>query len=213
MICNGLGRQRARLCSLPVARVGASPLLDAADLIGTAEDVAVAVLAKAAALAGGLAGATAIRRGAVALAVSGARVRDEEATATKAFAATRPTAHWEPEGRGEAEGRKPKKRPRKKTADEEGRRASGGRAGRKRYRRRRNFRPPQSPHFHSAPDRRTSSRESVAICNAMATWSTRISARGSPTVAVLPIIPTDRLSRVMGDPPWRGKAGHGRNSG
>lgn len=67
--------------------MGASPRLDAGDLIGAAEDVAIAVLAEPPTLAGGLAGLTTIRRGAVALAIRGTRIREEELTATKALAA------------------------------------------------------------------------------------------------------------------------------
>ena len=106
---NGLSVVGAGSCALPVAWMGPSPLLDACDLIGSAEGVAVAVLAEPAALAGGLAGLAAVRLGAVALAVCGARIREEELTATKALAATWPTAHWDPKGPGTEEGRKPKK--------------------------------------------------------------------------------------------------------
>lgn len=150
---NGLSGIRAGFGSLPVARMGPSPLLDSGDLIGSAEDIAITILAEPAALAGGLAGLAAVQLGAVALAVRGARIREEELTATKALPATWPTAHRESNGPRAREGRTPKKTLWKKTDREEGRRASGRRAGRKPHGRKRNFRPPQSHHFHSAPHR------------------------------------------------------------
>jgi hypothetical protein len=103
----------------------AAPLLDAPDLVGAPEGVAVAVLAEPATLAGGLAGLAAIGAGTIALALGGAPVGKEEDVAAAALASARRTAHRGADAGNSGEGRKPKKRGAKKTEREEGRRASG----------------------------------------------------------------------------------------
>jgi hypothetical protein len=60
---------------------------------GSAEDIAVAVLAEPTTLAGGLAGLATVRLGAVTLAIRGARIREEELAATEALATAWRTAH------------------------------------------------------------------------------------------------------------------------
>lgn len=112
--------------------MGASPLLDATHLIWAAEDVAVAVLAEPAPLAGGLAGLLAGRLGAVALAIRGTGIRHEELATATALATTGRAAHREPdapEGGGKRNGRRRRRR-RRETKKEEG--LWRGRAGRRR---------------------------------------------------------------------------------
>ncbi|HAB16349.1 MAG TPA: hypothetical protein DCE44_07850 [Verrucomicrobiales bacterium] len=132
--------------------MGPSPLLDAGHLVGAAADGAVAIHAEPPTLAGGFAGAAAIRFRAILLAINSSRVREEKAAATAALGSARRAAHRQPDAGSKRTGGNSKKAPAKKTKAEEGSRASGRRAGGKRSRRKRIFRPAAFPRFHSAAD-------------------------------------------------------------
>jgi hypothetical protein len=72
-----------------------APFLDAADLIGSSEGVAVTVFAEPPLLAGGLAGTTTLRCRAIPLAIHRPRIGKEKLTATSALASARRAAHRE----------------------------------------------------------------------------------------------------------------------
>jgi hypothetical protein len=99
-----------------------APELDAAHLVGTAEVVAVARFAQPSPLAGGLAGPPTIRLGTIVLAGFVARIGNEKLGATAAFASGVLAAHREAHLKEAQPGRKRKKKNRKKTRSEEGRR-------------------------------------------------------------------------------------------
>jgi hypothetical protein len=94
----------------PVARVALAPRLDSADLIGTAEVIAIAVLAQPALLAGGFAGLLAHGLGTVTLPAFGPWIRKEEEAATAAFASGQRTAHRAPDPESASPERKRKRR-------------------------------------------------------------------------------------------------------
>jgi hypothetical protein len=87
-----------------------APQLDAADLVSSAEVVAVAVLAEPPPLAGCLTGLPASERGTVALAIFGARISHEQLGATAAFVSGLRAAHRELHPGEPRTGRKPKRR-------------------------------------------------------------------------------------------------------
>jgi hypothetical protein len=102
-----------------------APELDAAHLVGTAEVVAVAGLAQPAPLTGGLAGLPTSGLGTIVLAGLVTRIGNEKLGATAAFASGLLAAHREPQLKEVASARKRKKKNRKKTKPEEGRKDLG----------------------------------------------------------------------------------------
>jgi hypothetical protein len=87
-----------------------APQLDAADFVGSAEMVSVAIFAEPASLAGSLAGQTASGLETVALAILGPRVGNEKLGATAAFTSGQRAAHRKPYPRNPRTGRKSKKK-------------------------------------------------------------------------------------------------------
>ena len=87
-----MGGPRAR--ASPVARVGFAPLPDALDVGGAGEVIAVAWLLEPVVLTGGLARLPARGLGAVALALSAARVGSKEGLTVLTLALTQWTSHW-----------------------------------------------------------------------------------------------------------------------
>ena len=95
---------------LPVTRMVLAPQLNAANLGGSPEVIAVAVLAQPPALTGGLADLAASRIRTVTLAILSPRVGNEKLAATAAFASSLSTAHCSPQLEATAPRRKPKRR-------------------------------------------------------------------------------------------------------
>ena len=95
---------------LPVTWMVFAPQLDAADLVGSAEVVAITVLAQPSTLAGALTGFAASCAGTVVLAILGPRIGNEELGATAAFASGLSTAHRKPHLGERPTERKPKRR-------------------------------------------------------------------------------------------------------
>ena len=87
-----------------------APELDAADLVRSAEVIAVAVLAQPPSLGGSLADLSASGSGTVVLPIGGARIGNEELRATTAFASGLRAAHREPDLEATQAGRKRKRR-------------------------------------------------------------------------------------------------------
>jgi hypothetical protein len=100
-----------------------APKFDAEDLVGSAEVVAVAGLAQPPPLAGGLAGQPTSGLGTIVLAGFVAWIGNEKLGATAAFASGLLAAHREPQLKEAQPGRKRKKKNRKKTESEEGRKS------------------------------------------------------------------------------------------
>src|SRR2546422_7835761 len=92
---NSLSALRGGLL-FPVTRMALAPQLDAADLLSSAEVIAVAVLAQPSALAGCLTGMSANELGTVALAIFGPRIGKEKLGATTAFTSGLQAAHRGP---------------------------------------------------------------------------------------------------------------------
>ena len=88
-----------------------APALDAADLVRSAEVVAVAILAQPPSLGGGLTGLPASGLATVVLAICGPRIRNEKLRATVAFASGLRLAHRELHLGDAPQGRKRKRRP------------------------------------------------------------------------------------------------------
>jgi hypothetical protein len=86
-----------------------APQLDAANLLSSAEVVAIAVLAQPPALAGCLTGVSAAWLGTVALAIFGPWIGKEKRAATTAFASGLRAAHGEPDFEEALLGRKRKR--------------------------------------------------------------------------------------------------------
>jgi len=99
-----------------------APEFDAEDLVGSAEVVSVAGFAQPSLLAGGLAGLLTSGLGTIVLAALVTRIGNEKLGATAAFASGLLAAHREPHLKEAQPGRKRKKKNRKKTKSEEGRR-------------------------------------------------------------------------------------------
>lgn len=78
---------------LPVTWMVLAPQLNAADLGGSPEVIAIAVFAQPPALTGGLAGLAASRIRTVTLAILGPRIGNEKLAATAAFASSLSTVH------------------------------------------------------------------------------------------------------------------------
>jgi len=87
-----------------------APQLDTADLVSSAEVVAVAVLAQPPSLTGFLTLLPASELGTVALAIFGPRIGNEQLGAAAAFASGLCAAHREPYPGARRTGRKPKRR-------------------------------------------------------------------------------------------------------
>src|SRR5438132_12487145 len=87
-----------------------APELDTADLVSSAEVVAVAVLAQPPSLADRLTGLPASELRTIALAIFSPRVGNEQLGATAAFASGLCAAHREPHPDARRTGRKPKRR-------------------------------------------------------------------------------------------------------
>src|SRR6266487_2787992 len=125
-----------------------TPQLHPAHRLRAAEIITVAVLAEPPSLTGRLAGVPTGGLGTIPLAIVGPRVRKKKLIATAAFA----SAHREPNLRRTSLRRKRKRRSGRRAKSEEGRISLKGSGGRKRPGRKRNFKPPAFPHFHSAAD-------------------------------------------------------------
>ena len=143
-----------RFGSFPIAGIGFAPLLDPLDVLGVAEVISIGWFLEPAPLTGGLAGAAAIRRRTIELAIGIVAVRREEDVTAAALASLVLGTHRAPNRKKNQPPVQIQTTALRKNKNEEGRKVLAQEEGRKSPGRTRIFKPPRFHHFHPAPDRR-----------------------------------------------------------